>query len=647
MQADVAAAVAGHDRLVLVVGPAGAGKTTTLRAAIDDLHRTGRLVFGVAPSAKGARVLKRETGIDTDTLDKLLHEWNRTDRPPLDQYRLPAGTTVIVDEAGMVGTHSLAALARLAEAHRWRVALAGDPYQLQAVGRGGMFHELTLTGRVHELDRIHRFTEPWEAAASLKLRRGDPRALDDYLAHDRIIPGTFDEQLAIIVDQWSKTHAAGETLAITTSSNDHVDRINAAIQSARAAAGDIDSTTLAPIGGDEFACVGDVIVTRRNNRRLTTATGDLVRNRETWTVNHIDADGTVTASSNEGTGVVKLPTGYATEHVRLGYAATEHGNQGDTTSASIELVSDATSRRGLYVGATRGRNENLMLVVTESHDLDQARDILERVIANDRVDLPAIAQRRELAEATRQIGWHRTTPQPRCAVPHWFDDLVHNITARLQRAEEASARIDAMTDRLNAELDNAHRRLIEAERLLDPHRPALDSARAVVEAAQQKMWSSNSALSRAGAIKRTAARRTVSRARDELAEARGRLAAVEAVARPATDALSSAHDEIRRTERSIANLPLRRSFALGSVDIDQLRGLSDALDTWRRWAGGFPVSLEATADALEIIGNSAGLDHSEAHALAAPLGGWASGHGLDRKPPVLEGRPSIDLDLDL
>ena len=36
-------------------------------------------------------------------------------------------------------------------------------------------------GHVHELDRIHRFTEPWEAAASLKLRRGDPRTLDDYL----------------------------------------------------------------------------------------------------------------------------------------------------------------------------------------------------------------------------------------------------------------------------------------------------------------------------------------------------------------------------------------------------------------------------------------------------------------------------------
>jgi hypothetical protein len=63
LQADAAAAVAGDDRLVLVVGPAGAGKTTMLRAAVDDLDASGRPVFGVAPSAKAARVLERETGV--------------------------------------------------------------------------------------------------------------------------------------------------------------------------------------------------------------------------------------------------------------------------------------------------------------------------------------------------------------------------------------------------------------------------------------------------------------------------------------------------------------------------------------------------------------------------------------------------------
>ena len=63
MQAEAAASVAGHDRLVLVVGPAGAGKTRMLTAAANDLDDHGRSVFGVAPTAKAARILERDTGI--------------------------------------------------------------------------------------------------------------------------------------------------------------------------------------------------------------------------------------------------------------------------------------------------------------------------------------------------------------------------------------------------------------------------------------------------------------------------------------------------------------------------------------------------------------------------------------------------------
>ena len=63
LQADAAASVAGEDRLVLVVGPAGAGKTRMLAAAVNDLHAHRRAVFGVAPTAKAARVLERDTGM--------------------------------------------------------------------------------------------------------------------------------------------------------------------------------------------------------------------------------------------------------------------------------------------------------------------------------------------------------------------------------------------------------------------------------------------------------------------------------------------------------------------------------------------------------------------------------------------------------
>jgi len=91
LQADAAAAVAGHDQLVLVVGPAGAGKTSALRRAAEDLRDQDRVVFGVAPTAKAAKVLGEETGIPAETVAKLLHEWRA--RPPSSRFRLLPGTT--------------------------------------------------------------------------------------------------------------------------------------------------------------------------------------------------------------------------------------------------------------------------------------------------------------------------------------------------------------------------------------------------------------------------------------------------------------------------------------------------------------------------------------------------------------------------
>jgi conjugative relaxase-like TrwC/TraI family protein len=476
LQADAAAAVAGHDRLVLVVGPAGAGKTTMLRAAVTDLAEQRRPAFGVAPSAKAARVLHGETGVPSDTLAKLLYEWNRADRPPDPRFRLPAGTTVLVDEGGMVGTPALAHLVVLADEQQWRLALVGDHHQLQAVGRGGLFHELCQTCRVHELERIHRFRQPWEAAASLQLRHGDPRALDTYIEHGRVHPGTFDEHLTTIAERWIAVTGAGGTIAVVCSTNDHADAANAAIQSARIQQGQLDTAAMVPIGGGERAAVGDVVATRRNDRNLITTDGEPIRNREPWHVTAVSPDGSLTVSALHGHGFAVLPADYTRQHLRLGYAATEHGYQGDTVTVGIELASVATTRRGLYSGATRGTDENLILVVTESDDLAEARDVLERVLASERADVPATAQRRELAQLGRAPKAARR-PEPRCDVPDWFDDLRARVRHELLEAEQESAKWEAERAERARHLAEAKAAVRELARTAAPSDPRVAEAR--------------------------------------------------------------------------------------------------------------------------------------------------------------------------
>ena len=218
-------------------------------------------------------------------------------------------------------------------------------------------------------------------------------------------------------------------MALVASTNDHVDAINHAVQVARVAAGQLNPDVAAAIAGGECAHVGDVVATRRNDRTLVTSAGEPVRNRETWTVTAIGTDGSLTVTREQGHGTVTLPADYAHDHVRLGYAATEHGYQSDTVDHSVSLVSAVTTRRGLYVAATRGRDQNLLCVVTDSTDVAEARDTLETILAFDRADIPAVTQRRTLAhqqpaEAARQRPTRRalcrpcvvrTTARPNCA----------------------------------------------------------------------------------------------------------------------------------------------------------------------------------------------------------------------------------------
>ena len=500
MQADVARAVAGHDAVVLVVGPAGTGKTTTLTAANADLRLQRRTVFGIAPTAKAARVLETETGIRSDTIAKLLWEWDRPDGPH-PSHHLPAGTTLVVDESGMVGTNTLDRLVGLARSQEWRLVLVGDPRQLQAVGRGGMFDELVRAGRTHHLQHIHRFHHAWEATATLGLRAPRPWALDAYADHDRIHPGDFETQLNRIADQWTHHHARDESVAVTAETNAHVDALNRAIQDTRRDLGHLDEQHAVPIGGGETAGPGDLVVTRHNDRTLRTDHDEPVRNRELWRVDAVNVDGSFTLSRLRGQGTVTIPADYARAHLRLGYAATAHGHQGDTVDVSYTLISTTTSHRALYVGATRGRAENHLAVITEDPALGAARDILEYVLTNDPADIPAVAVRRELEALGRQIqpepvdpltATHKAVRDAMDAAQPYEDavtaaqrDVIdaHSTLAGLERQHDQAGIIGRR--RLREPISEARQSLHRAQDLLDlaveqaePYRDVLDTATA-------------------------------------------------------------------------------------------------------------------------------------------------------------------------
>jgi ATP-dependent exoDNAse (exonuclease V) alpha subunit len=87
-------------RLQLATAPAGAGKTTALRALSRAWTDSGGTVLGLAPSAAAATQLRESIGGPTETLAKLTWSIQHGDLPDW-AFQIDRSTLVIIDEAGM------------------------------------------------------------------------------------------------------------------------------------------------------------------------------------------------------------------------------------------------------------------------------------------------------------------------------------------------------------------------------------------------------------------------------------------------------------------------------------------------------------------------------------------------------------------
>ena len=151
-------------RLQLAIAPAGAGKTTAMRALTLAWTEDGGQVLGLAPSAAAAAVLGEQTGIRTDTLAKLTWSLRNGGLPDWATGVGPS-TLIIIDEAGMADTLSLDTAVQFAVDRGASVRLIGDDQQLAAIGAGGVLRDIKNIHGALQLTELHRFTNPAEAAS--------------------------------------------------------------------------------------------------------------------------------------------------------------------------------------------------------------------------------------------------------------------------------------------------------------------------------------------------------------------------------------------------------------------------------------------------------------------------------------------------
>jgi len=473
-QADLARTFACGEKVLAVgIGPAGAGKTTAMRAAVEAIHADGGRVIGLSVAATAAAELESSTGAAATTLAQWLHHRRNAlagDRVK-PEFELHSGDVIIVDEAGMAGTlalHEIVSDARTVGAH---VRLIGDDRQLQAVESGGALRMIAAEAGASHLTQLHRFRTDGEADASMALRHGD---LAWYEEQGRIHSGRHADLVETMVRAWDQDDSDGRESLMMADTNDRVAELNGLAQERRIARGTVDLSHSVPLRDGHSAGIGDTVVTRRVDRQLTVqGTRDCVKNGDAWTVEQIHEDGSITAARLKDDRRVHLPAEYVQASTELGYASTVHRAQGRTVDVARAMTTTATSREGLYVAMTRGRYSNELFVATD----DQPREaILSRITRSDRRDVAA--RDAMLAEAERVDSPAELARQHQ-DVTERADEI--RYTQHLRRSFGASAEAVITSEArsaVDAALRAAEDRGYDIDRLIGRHLNVVDAGTA-------------------------------------------------------------------------------------------------------------------------------------------------------------------------
>lgn len=226
------------NRVSIIEGRAGTGKTTLMKEAVRLIEQSSRKAIIVAPTSEASRgVLHSEGFANAETIAALLAS------PELQQSL--QNNILWVDEAGMTSTKDMIALLELAEKYNAQVILGGDTKQHSAVSRGDALRLLADHADVHVcgVNRIFR------------QKKEDYKQAVTFLAEGQIDKGfiKLDDMQAIkevnaqnpyttVIDDYLAVLAAGKSALIISPTHAEGERLTHALRQRMRDTGKIDVT---------------------------------------------------------------------------------------------------------------------------------------------------------------------------------------------------------------------------------------------------------------------------------------------------------------------------------------------------------------------------------------------------------------------
>ncbi|WP_152053055.1 MobF family relaxase [Tautonia marina] len=467
------------NRVNLIEGPAGAGKSSLLAKYDEAMRMQGREVTYLATTAKATEVLQKD-GFAAHTLARFL----------LDEKMQEAsrGGHIVVDETSMLGHRDALKLLRLAHKLDLKITAVGDPFQHGAVARGAF----------HTLLKSRTLLRPFRLSEILRQKDGDYLEAAKLLSTGETLPGlekleakgwvheigSDTERYGRMAAEYVDAVLKGESVLMVSPTHREAGKITEATRGLLRAAGKLGKedhayARLVPIATSEAERKlertyekGDVIQFHQNakggfkkgQRLLVTdpasvprseaarftiyrpepialAEGDKIRFTATVKAKGKDAktfrNGSVaTIAGFAKDGDIRLSDGSTigkdAGHFRHALVETSFGAQGQTVSKVILGMSAASSpamnQEQLYVSATRGR-KSLSLF---TDDLDSVKDAVQRS-SQKLVALDLRPQAKPEAEAERQA-------REQAIRRHLAHQRKRGLVARMRSAFEVAAK---------------------------------------------------------------------------------------------------------------------------------------------------------------------------------------------------------------
>lgn len=340
--------VAGDGLLAAVVGRAGAGKTTMMKAAREVWEAAGYRVVGAALAGKAAEGLSSEAGIASRTLASWELAWSKG-RDQIDDR-----CVFVLDEAGMVSSRQMALFVETVVKAGAKLVLVGDPDQLQPIEAGAAFRAIVERTGYAELETIYRQREQWMRDASLDLARGNvAAALKSYEANGKLQPRKFKtDAVTALIEDWNRDYDPAKSTLILAHLRRDVRALNDMARGKLIERGLIEEGhAFRTEDGPRRFAAGDQIVFLKNDAALGVKNGMIAHVVEART-------GWLKAMVGEGDHRRRVEVDqrfYA--NVDHGYATTIHKSQGATVDRVKVLATLSLDRHLSYVALTRHRED--------------------------------------------------------------------------------------------------------------------------------------------------------------------------------------------------------------------------------------------------------------------------------------------------